>query len=115
MATKVVYQSAKALARIGCAVLRFNFRGVGRSPGAFDEGIGEQDDFRAALDFVRARYPEAPLWAAGMSFGSWIAPAAGARDLRGSTLVGIAQPAAGSDPSPAGRSGQGKSFIPRHA
>ena len=48
-----MYQAAKALARIGCAVLRFNFRGVGASAGAFDDGAGEQDDFRAALDFMR--------------------------------------------------------------
>ena len=52
MHTKVVYQAAKALSRIGCAVLRFNFRGVGASAGAFDDGPGEQDDFRAALDFM---------------------------------------------------------------
>ena len=57
MHTKVVYQAAKALARIGCAVLRFNFRGVGRSAGTFDDGRGEMDDFRAALDFMAARYP----------------------------------------------------------
>src|SRR5574338_563001 len=44
MHTKVVYQGAKALARIGCAVLRFNFRGVGRSGGQWDEGRGEKDD-----------------------------------------------------------------------
>ena len=54
MHTKVVFQGAKALARIGCAVLRFNFRGVGRSAGAWDEGRGEMDDFRAALDFMAA-------------------------------------------------------------
>src|SRR3954467_7387235 len=52
MHTKVVYQAAKALVRTGCAVLRFNFRGVGRSSGTWDEGRGEQDDYRAALDFV---------------------------------------------------------------
>ena len=73
MHTKAVYQAAKALARIGCAVLRFNFRGVGRSAGAFDEGAGEKDDFRAALDYMAARYPGVPLWAAGISFGSWVA------------------------------------------
>jgi len=111
MHTRVVYQSAKALARIGCGVLRFNFRGVGRSAGAFDEGIGELDDFRAALDFVRARYPGAPLWAAGMSFGSWIALTSGAMDPRVSTLIGIATPAARFDLGPVGGSGKAKYFI----
>ena len=67
MHTKAVYQSAKALARIGCAVLRFNFRGVGRSPGTFDGDAGEKADFRAGLDFMTQSYPDAPLWAAGMS------------------------------------------------
>jgi alpha/beta superfamily hydrolase len=90
MHTKAVFQSAKALARIGCAVVRFNFRGVGRSTGTWDEGAGEMDDFRAALEFTRARYPNAPLWTAGMSFGSWIALTAGAQDPRVSTLLGIA-------------------------
>lgn len=94
MHTKVVFQSAKALTRIGCAVLRFNFRGVGRSAGAFDHGMGEQDDFRAALDFVRDRYPAVPIWTAGMSFGSWIALSVGAADPRVSTLIGISMPVA---------------------
>jgi uncharacterized protein len=92
MHTKAVYQSAKALARIGCAVLRFNFRGVGSSAGSFDEGVGEQDDFRAALDFMHERYPAAPLWAAGMSFGSWVGLTVGAGDDRVSTLIGVAMP-----------------------
>src|SRR3954469_21146565 len=73
MHTKAVFQGAKGLVRIGCAVLRFNFRGVGRSAGEFDEGRGEMDDYRAALDFMTARYPGLPLWAAGFSFGSWVA------------------------------------------
>src|SRR5216117_2190473 len=63
MHTKVVYQAAKALSRIGCAVLRFNFRGAGASAGGFTDGPGEMDDFRAALDFMRARYPDAVMWA----------------------------------------------------
>ena len=92
MHTKVVYQGAKALARIGCAVLRFNFRGVGRSAGAFDGGEGEVDDFRAALDYLQARYPNAPLWAAGFSFGAWVALETGADDDRVTTLIGIAPP-----------------------
>jgi alpha/beta superfamily hydrolase len=92
MHTKVVFQSAKALARIGCVVLRFNFRGVGRSAGAWDEGRGEQDDYRAALDFMSARYPNAELWAAGFSFGSYIAMTCGAEDARVGALIGIAPP-----------------------
>ena len=82
MHTKAVYQGAKGLARIGCAVLRFNFRGVGRSAGEFDQGDGEKADFTAALDYMAARYPGAPLWAAGFSFGSWVALEVGAEDDR---------------------------------
>jgi uncharacterized protein len=92
MHTKVVYQGTKALARIGCAVLRFNFRGVGASEGAFDRGEGEHADFRAGLDYMSARYPGVPLWAAGFSFGSWVALEVGALDERVSVLIGIAPP-----------------------
>lgn len=92
MHTKVVFQSAKALARIGCAVLRFNFRGVGRSAGAWDGGAGEKADYRAALDFVAARFPGTELWAAGFSFGSYVAMTCGAEDDRVCALIGIAPP-----------------------
>jgi len=92
MHTKAVYQAAKALARIGCAVLRFNFRGAGRSAGMFDEGRGEREDFRAALDFMQDRYPGAPIWAGGMSFGSWVGLTVGAADPRVRALIGIAMP-----------------------
>jgi len=92
MHTKVVFQSAKALTRIGCAVLRFNFRGVGRSAGSWDEGDGEKDDYRAALDYFAGRYPDTELWAAGFSFGSYIAMTCGAEDQRVCTLIGIAPP-----------------------
>jgi alpha/beta superfamily hydrolase len=92
MHTKAVFQGAKGLTRIGCAVLRFNFRGVGASGGAFDEGQGEAEDFRAALDWMASRYPGLPLWAAGFSFGSWIALETGADDARVSVLIGIAPP-----------------------
>ncbi len=94
MHTKVVYQGAKGLQRIGCAVLRFNFRGVGRSAGAFDQGEGEKADFTAALDYMSARYPGLKLWAAGFSFGSWVALEVGATDDRVSALIGIAPPVA---------------------
>ena len=94
MHTKGVFQGAKGLVRAGCAVLRFNFRGVGRSAGQFDEGPGEQDDFRAALSFMSSRYPQLPLWAAGFSFGSWVAMETGAADRRVSVLIGIGAPIA---------------------
>jgi alpha/beta superfamily hydrolase len=92
MHTKVVFQGAKALARTGCAVLRFNFRGVGRSAGAWDEGRGERDDFRAAIDFMATQYPGTELWAAGFSFGSYVALTEGAQDDRICTLIGISPP-----------------------
>lgn len=92
MHTKVVYQAAKALSRVGCAVLRFNFRGAGASAGTFSDGPGEKDDFRAALDVMAARYPGARLWAGGFSFGSWIGLAVGAEDPRVTTLLAVAPP-----------------------
>ena len=90
MHTKAVFRGTKALAGLGCAVLRFNFRGVGRSQGTFDNGVGELDDFRAGLDYMAGRYPDADLWAAGFSFGAYIALTCGADDDRVSTLIGIA-------------------------
>ena len=92
MHTKALYQAAKATARIGLAALRFNFRGVGRSAGTFDAGPGEMDDFKAAISFMNGRYPDLPIWAGGMSFGSWVAMTAGAEDARVSLLLGIAPP-----------------------
>ena len=92
MHTKALYQAAKAMPRIGVGALRFNFRGVGRSGGTFDAGPGEREDFRAAISFVHERYPDLPIWAAGMSFGSWIAMTTGAEDSRVSLLLGIAPP-----------------------
>lgn len=92
MHTKVVFQSAKALVRVGCAVLRFNFRGVGLSEGTWDEGPGEQDDYKAAVDFMASRYPNTEIWAAGFSFGSYIATTVGADDPRICSLIAIAPP-----------------------
>lgn len=92
MHTKVVYQGAKALARTGCVVLRFNFRGVGLSAGTGDDGRGELDDFKAALDFMTAQYPNVELWAAGFSFGAYIATTVGTEDDRVCALIAIAPP-----------------------
>lgn len=89
---KVVHRVASTLHGLGAAVLRFNFRGVGKSAGSFDRGEGELDDARAALAFMRARYPEARRWVAGFSFGSWVASrlAAGSPDVE--RLILIAPP-----------------------
>jgi uncharacterized protein len=88
-----VFHAAKALARIDCPVLRFNFRGVGRSAGSFSGGPGEQDDFRAALEFMRGRFPDARfVRAVGMSFGSWVAMTVGAEDSHVTSLTAIAPP-----------------------
>jgi alpha/beta superfamily hydrolase len=92
MHTKAVFQAAKALARIGCVVLRFNFRGVGASAGAWDDGRGEMDDCRAAADFMAAEYPDLEMWAGGFSFGSYIAGTVGADDDRVCALILIAPP-----------------------
>jgi uncharacterized protein len=92
MHTKMVYQGAKGFTRIGCAVVRFNFRSVGLSAGTFDAGPGEMDDFRAAIAFAAERFPGLPIWAAGASFGAWIAVVVGAEDPRVSMLVAIAPP-----------------------
>lgn len=94
MHNKVVFQSAKALSRIGCSVLRFNFRGVGRSAGTFSGGPGEREDFSAALDYMAARHPGARLWSAGFSFGAWAALETGAQDDRVTALIAIAPPIA---------------------
>lgn len=72
MHNKVVYRIARALRKTGCVVLRFNYRGVNLSEGEYDEGRGETDDARVALNELRARYPELPLTIAGFSFGSRI-------------------------------------------
>jgi alpha/beta superfamily hydrolase len=111
MHTKAVYQTAKALARTGCAVLRFNFRGVGASEGAFDEGEGERNDFSAGIDLMAERYPGVRLWAAGMSFGAWVALSTGAADPRVSALIGISTPVGRYDFEPVARSDQAKFFI----
>jgi alpha/beta superfamily hydrolase len=79
---KVVFRAAKALQEQGLAVLRFNFRGVGRSEGSHDDGNGEQEDARAALAELEQRFPGAPLVLGGFSFGSVVALRVAARDAR---------------------------------
>jgi alpha/beta superfamily hydrolase len=70
---KVAHKLAATLFSRGGAVLRFNFRGVGKSEGAHDRGRGERDDALVALDWLRRRHASAPVWVAGFSFGAWVA------------------------------------------
>jgi uncharacterized protein len=111
MHTKAVYHASKALARIGVASLRLNFRGVGSSKGAHDGGPGEMEDYRAALDFMAQRYPGAPLWAAGLSFGAWIAFNVALDDPRVPVLVGISLPVNRFDFSPEKDSDKAKFLL----
>lgn len=89
MQDKVVYQATQGFVRAGCAVLRFNYRGAGTSDGGFDDGPGEMDDYRAVLDAAAREFPELPIWAAGYSFGAYVAMNVGASDPRVTQLIGI--------------------------
>ena len=73
MHNKVAHTLARAFVRTGFAALRFNFRGTEKSEGVFDAGDGELSDALVAIEWIRARYPDAPLWVAGFSFGAAIA------------------------------------------
>jgi len=73
MDNAVTAKLSETFARQGFTALRFNFRGVGLSTGAWDEGRGEVDDARCALEFVAKAAPGVPLWVAGYSFGAWVA------------------------------------------
>lgn len=97
MHTHAAYRIAKAVAARSGAALRFNFRGVGRSAGAYDQGRGEADDARAALDWLAREKPGVPLLSCGFSFGAWMAVVAGGEDprVRGLLLAGVALRAEG--------------------
>lgn len=73
MTNKVAYILARAFNDLGALSLRFNFRGVGKSAGRYDNGIGETEDALAALDWLSAQHPSLPLWLGGFSFGAWVA------------------------------------------
>jgi alpha/beta superfamily hydrolase len=92
MHNKVVYRMAKGLRRSGRVVLRFNFRGVGRSAGAYDHMVGELEDARAALQWLRERYPDLPYSLAGFSFGSRIIMRLGCGTDGARQLIGVGFP-----------------------
>jgi alpha/beta superfamily hydrolase len=92
MHNKVVYRVAKAFEKAGFAVLRFNFRGAGRSEGAHDYGRGEQEDLRAAIEFMEGKYTDAEVWIAGFSFGAAVMLRAACVDARIRAIVAAGAP-----------------------
>jgi len=97
MHNKVVYQAAKALHKRGIPVLRFNFRGAGRSEGQHDQGLGERQDVRVAIDYLAKEFPSRPIILAGFSFGSWVGLRVGCEDARAIRLIGLGIPVERSD------------------
>jgi alpha/beta superfamily hydrolase len=98
MHNKVVYHAMKAFSWFGLPVLRFNFRGTGLSEGEHDNGQGEQDDVRAALNWLEQSFSR-PILFAGFSFGSQVGLRACCGDPRVKGLIGLGLPvqAAGRD------------------
>ncbi|MBS3957853.1 MAG: alpha/beta hydrolase [Xanthomonadaceae bacterium] len=88
---KVVSTIARALAELGIASVRFNFRGVGASAGQYDEGRGETLDYLAVAQWAAAQRPGDALWLCGFSFGAWVALRA-ARQLPVQQMVLVAPP-----------------------
>jgi alpha/beta superfamily hydrolase len=93
MHNKVVYRMARGMRRAGAVAMRFNYRGVNMSEGIYDNGIGELEDARAALDFLRARYPDLPFSLAGFSFGSRIILKLGCEIPGARRLIAVGFPA----------------------
>ena len=74
MNNKVAYNTYQVFAKNNFSVLRFNFRGVGKSEGVFDNGVGELTDAATALDWLQVQNPNSnSFWIAGFSFGAWVA------------------------------------------
>ena len=93
MHNKVVYHAVKALNSFGLPVLRFNFRGAGLSEGTHDEGRGEREDVRAALDWLEHEY-SLPTIFAGFSFGAAVGMKACCPDPRVVGLIALGTPLA---------------------
>ncbi len=94
MNNRVVYELHYLFHRQGFSVMRFNFRGVGRSQGEFDQGIGELSDAASALDYLQAMKPESKIcFIAGFSFGAWIGMQLLMRRPEASGFISVAPPA----------------------
>jgi len=98
MNNRVVFTLFQAFQQKGFSVLRFNFRGVGRSQGEFDNGQGELSDAASALDWMQNFNPNASnCWVAGYSFGAWIGMQLLMRRPEISGFVSVAPPAGVND------------------
>lgn len=94
MNNKIVYNLFHTFVRSGFSVLRFNFRGVGKSQGSFDNGIGELSDAASALDWLQSSNPNASAcWVAGFSFGAWISMQLLMRRPEINSFISVAPPA----------------------
>lgn len=111
MHNKVVYRIARVFSDAGFAVLRFNFRGTGRSQGEYDNGLGEQDDLRSAIKFIDGKYPGAEMWLAGFSFGSAVMLRSAACDDRVRAFVAAGVPVPKYDFSDIARCNKPKLFV----
>ncbi len=92
MHTKAVYRAGQALNQVGLRTLRFNFRGVGFSTGSYDDGIGEEEDVQAALDWLELGLRDQPLVVGGLSFGSMVGLKVGVDDPRVVAMVALGTP-----------------------
>lgn len=92
MHNKVVYRAASGLTDAGLTTLRFNFRGVGGSTGEHDDGVGEREDVRDALDYLAGEFPDEPITLAGFSFGSRVGTEVALNDERVVRLISIGTP-----------------------
>lgn len=92
MHNKVVFRAAAALNDAGLVTLRINFRGVGQSSGTHDEGCGERDDVREALDYLAENYPDGQITLCGFSFGARVGLEVGIDDDRVVRLISIGTP-----------------------
>ncbi len=94
MSNKVVYTLYQSFVRRGFSALRFNFRGVGRSQGIFDNGQGELSDAASALDWMQSHNSNARIcWIGGFSFGAWVAMQLMMRRPEISGFISVSPPA----------------------
>ena len=94
MNNKVVFEIYQTFVRRGFSTLRFNFRGVGRSQGEYDEGAGELSDAASALDWLQVANPDASqCWVSGFSFGAWICMQLLMRRPEINSFIALAPPA----------------------